>query len=162
MIAFRVLRSGAVELALRSSALRVEQALRESVTRLTLKLAAYTKAEKLSGQVLKVRTGTLRHDVNHRVQALAGVVRGTVGVRVRYGAPHEYGFKGQVNIKAHLRTIKQAWGRPIAPRSVPVRAFSRVLELPERSFLRSALADMTPAIRTDLVNSVTRAVQGAA
>ena len=71
----------------------------------------------------------------------------------------EYGFSGTVQVKAHMREIKQAFGRPLKePKFVQVRAHSANVNFPERSFLRTALRDLKPDIESDLKASIERAI----
>lgn len=112
-----------------------------AIVRLSIELQAYIKGSKLSGQVLRNRTGTLRRSINWRVVDTPTSIRGYVGTNVKYAKPHEYGFQGPVQVKEHLRTIKQAWGKPISETTFPVRSHTRQVNIPERSFLRSALRD---------------------
>lgn len=121
-----------------------------AVTRLSINLQAYVKENKLTGQVLHTRTGTLRRSINREVTSTPSAIRAVVGTNVEYAAGHEYGFNGDVNVKAHLRQITQAWGRPISPRSVQVQAHTKHVVLPERSFLRSALKDFEDRIVQDI------------
>ena len=121
---------------------KLRAAIKVAITRLTLTLQRDVKSGKLSGQVLKVRTGTLRRSIDQRVIENAAGVVGRVSTNVRYGRVHEYGYTGPFSVKAHLRTIKQAFGRQIAAKSVMVGSHSRNVKLPERSFLRSALKDL--------------------
>jgi phage gpG-like protein len=105
------------------------------------------KERKLSGQVLKNRTGTLRRKINYQLRETPTEVSASVGVQLSYAAVHEYGFDGIVTVKEHLRTITQAFGRPIAPVHVHRGAHQRHMKLPERSFLRSSLRENAPSIR---------------
>ena len=135
--------------------------LKVAITRLTIKLQRYVKAEKLSGQVLNVRTGTLRRSVDQVVEEAGDKIVGRVSTNVSYGKKHEYGFSGTETIEAHLREIKKAWGRSITPRQVMVREHTRTINLPERSFLRSALKDFAESgqITTELDAAVARAAK---
>lgn len=123
------------------------------VRRQGLGLARYVKAGKLSGQVLKTKTGTLRRKVNFQMEVTDTMVIGSVGVgmeEAKYARIHEYG--GTVTIKEHLRRIKQAFGRPLKdPKTITVKAHSA--HFPERSYLRSALKDMETEIKTDLTQA---------
>jgi phage gpG-like protein len=110
-------------------------------------LVRYVKEHKLSGQVLHVRTGTLRRKINYRVTQTAAAITGQVGVKLSYAAAHEYGLDVEEQVREHLRTAKMAFGRPIAPVTFSVRAHTRHMKLPERSFLRSSLREMTPEIQ---------------
>jgi phage gpG-like protein len=130
----------------------------DTITRLTINLQRYVKAEKLSGQALKVKTGTLRRSINQSVSDNGTSIVGRVGTNLAYGRAHEYGFHGAVTVKAHLRNITQAFGRSITPTEVTVRTFTRNMNLPERSFLRTALAELTAsgALQTQLAAAVVK------
>lgn len=145
---------------LRSYGGKVQTAIVQSVGRSALRLQREVMQNRLSGQVLNVRTGNLRRSIHHQVTSTGGAVIGEVNTNVRYGKAHEYGFAGTVNVKSSLRQVRQAFGRPLkSPRYVQVRVHSRNVRLPERSFLRSALRDMKPMIETDLQKSIEGALR---
>lgn len=145
---------------LRSYGDKVQTAIVQSVGRSALRLQREVMQNRLSGQVLNVRTGNLRRSIHQQVTSSGSAVIGEVNTNVRYGKAHEYGFAGTVNVKASLRQVRQAFGRPLkSPRYVQVRAHSRNVRLPERSFLRSALRDMKPMIETDLQKSIEGALR---
>lgn len=144
---------------LRSMGPRIREALRAAMTREAIALTRHTKEEKLSGQVLKNRTGTLRRSINFHVTENAAGVSASVGTNSKYGHAHEYGFTGAVSVREHLRTVKQAFGRPIDPVSVSVREHLRNMKLPERSFLRSSLRERTPSISEQLRAAVSGAIK---
>jgi len=132
----------------------------QAIGRLVLMLQRNVKADKLSGQVLRVKTGRLRRSINARTEGMDGnTPTGYVGTNVSYARPHEYGFTGQVNVKAHIRNIKTAFGKSITPQAVQVGGFSRQVNLPERSFLRTGLADLRPTIARELDIAVKEAVK---
>lgn len=150
----------------------------ESIGRLILKLQRKVKQEKLSGQVLKVRTDTLRRSIDQRLVTDNGAVTGVVSTNVKYGKLHEYGFEGTVqqNVKAHLRrskaqmkqSIKAGKGKPTkygkygkGNGEITVNAFTRTvhMKLPERSFLRSALDDMKHEILAELDKAVAEGIR---
>lgn len=131
-----------------------------AIWRLTLRLQRKVKEEKLSGQVLHVRTGTLRRSINAQVFDKGSSIYGVVGTNVKYAPPHEFGFSGSQQVKAHLRMMKTAWGHPVRnPRKIMVNAHQRQVNLPERSFLRSALAEMGPEIKLELEGAVNLAIR---
>lgn len=145
---------------LRSYGEKVQTAIVQSVGRSALRLQREVMQNRLSGQVLNVRTGNLRRSIHQRVTNTGSAVIGEVNTNVRYGKAHEYGFSGTVNVKASLRQVRQAFGRPLkSPRYIQVRAHSRNVRLPERSFLRTALRDIKPEIEADLRNSVKGALR---
>lgn len=117
-------------------------------------VAMYVKERKLSGEVLKNRTGTLRRSIHHRVDEGRSEIVGTVGTRVRYARPHEEG--GAFQIPAHTRTQTHAWGRPILPRPVTVRAHSATF--PQRAFLRPSLETMRGGIKDSIRGALSKAL----
>ncbi len=96
--------------------------------------------------------------IDLRVDQSATVVAATVFTDSAYARAHEYGFAGTVNVRASLRRITESFGRPISGKTISVRAYSRRMDLPERSFLRSALEDMAPAIRDEVEASLRETV----
>lgn len=126
---------------------RTRQEISIGMGRLCVRLVRKVQQEKLEGQVLKVKDGRLSRSIGDKVVTSDTQVQGIVSSAgpVEYAAAHEYGFKGSVDVKAHLREIKKAFGRPIPPKEVEVRAHARMMNLPERSFLRSALREFVEA-----------------
>lgn len=150
--------SGDKELIARIEAMpaAVHAALLRKVTVLALKLEAKIKTDKLSGQVLNVRSGALRRSISNAVEDSSTKITGRAfsSGDVKYAAIHEFGFKGSETVKAHTRVIKQAFGKAISPKTVMVSAFTRQMNMPERSFMRTALADM----QGEIVQGLTAAV----
>ena len=132
----------------------VRAALAKGITRAILEIERHVKQDKLSGQVLKVKTGTLRAKVNARIPVTetASGVEGIVGTKVSYAAVHEYGFAGTVNVREHLRKSKLG-------KAYTVGAHSRNVNLPERSFLRSALNDLRANSRDEIETAINRAIR---
>lgn len=135
-------------------------ALGQSIGRLVLMLQRNVKADKLSGQVLRVRTGRLRRSINARTEGIGTETpAGYVGTNVSYARAHEYGFAGRVTVKQHMRNIKQAFGRSITPVQVMVGTHTRRVDIPEKSFLRSALSELEPQIKSEIRGAVTEALK---
>jgi hypothetical protein len=128
----------------------VNSSLLRAITRLGIELQREVQQDKLSGQVLRSRTGSLRSSIDLTVDRSGGAVTASVFSDSRYAGAQEYGFTGTVSVRASLRRITEAFGRPIAEKTINVRAYDRRMDLPERSFLRSALDDMGPAIREEV------------
>lgn len=137
---------------------RIDAEVRQSIARSTLKLLIKVKREKLNGQVLNKRTGRLGRSITQKPIELSNGVAGIVGTNVEYAPPHEYGFNGDVTVKAHLRMIKMAFGKSISPKQVSIKTHTRKVDLPEKSFLRSALEEMRKEIKQDLEVSIQRGI----
>jgi len=118
-----------------------------AVNQLVMQLLRKVKADKLSGQVLRNQTGRLRRSINSQVIDTPDSITGSVGTNVVYGRRWEEGFRGTEQVKAHVRSIRQAWGRSITPREVQVGAFSRDLDIRPRPFLGPSLQELGPTIR---------------
>jgi len=124
---------------------------RKSVTtamlRITIDLQSHIARNKLAGQLLKRRTGTLAASIQHKVVSTTDGVTGIVGSRVNQGAPLAYanvlenGFDGTVTVKAHLRNIKEAFGKQIAPREVQVASHSARRHIKAYKYMASAMAE---------------------
>lgn len=134
-----------------------------ALQRVTIKLQAHVKEDKLTGQVLHVRTGTLRRSINRRVWVGSNSINGAVGTNVEYAAAHEFGFRGVVTVKEHVRRIFAAKRTSSRKRQLlgvtTVRAHTAHLNLPERSFLRSALRELQEYVTTEIKRAATGALK---
>lgn len=128
----------------------INSGLLRGMTQLGIELQRHVQEDKLSGQVLRSRTGSLKSSIDLRVDQSSGAITASVFSDSRYAGVQEYGFAGTVSVRASLRRIREAFGRPITEKTISVRAYDRRMDLPERSFLRSALEDMAPAIRDEV------------
>lgn len=160
MIRAEVIGDNALVANLRQSSLAAEKGVRDSIARLVLRLQRKVQTEKLTGQVLRVRTGTLRRSIEQIVVAEPDAVVGIVSTNVRYGRLHEYGYEGPVNVKGHLRTVVKAWGRTLkAPKKAQVSAHTRQVKFPARSFLRTSLREMQGAVEGELSKGISEAMR---
>lgn len=142
---------------------RVKQAL----AGLGIELANRVKATKLSGQVLKVRSGRLRNSINSRVTQAGDVYAATVGTKVVYGRFWELGFSGTESVRAHTRHVagrdvrgsrpdlKSGRGK-IAQGLGFVRAHDRIVHQAPRPFLRPAFNEMRGIARERLTAALGR------
>lgn len=140
----------------------IRDAANQGVARAIAKLGADLRnsiqQNKLSGQVLHARSGALKQSISVRVDRSATTVSATVFSDLDYAAAQEYGFSGTVDVRASLRQIKEAFGHPIAAQTIGIAAHSRRMDLPERSFLRSALDDLTPDISAGVADALREAL----
>ena len=153
--------TGDTEVAARLTSMpaRVRQALVKKLTELSLRLEAKIKGEKLSGQVLNVVTGNLRRSI-HQVPLQVTETSITAGVAssgdVKYAAIHEYG--GKTSAHEIVATKAQALHFMMGGKDV---FFKRVQHpgsvIPERSFMRSSLAEMREEITSGIKQAVREA-----
>jgi len=135
-----------------------DQGLARAITKLGIDLRNNIQQNKLSGQVLHARIGSLRQSIAVQIDPSDTAVGATVSSHLDYASAHEYGFTGTVNVGASLRRIKEAFGHPIAAKTIGVGAHSRRMDLPERSFLRSALDGMAPDIGAGIEDALRKAL----
>jgi phage gpG-like protein len=126
---------------------RVKAALLRKVTELSFKLESKIKADKLSGQVLNVRTGALRASIGNQVTETTTTVTGRAfsSGDVKYAAIHEFG--GKTAAHEIVATKAQALAFVVGGKQMFARRVQHPgSTMPERSFMRSSLADMKPEI----------------
>ncbi len=131
---------------------RLRAELRVGIGRAALLVQIDSKQNKLSGQVVNVKTGRLRRTINTKITQTDTGVQGTVGTNVEYAHVHEFGFQGAVSVREHLRRSKLG-------NEYVVRSHTMRMNIKERSFLRSALADMAGPIGAEFEHAVQRAVK---
>jgi hypothetical protein len=133
---------------------RVRDGVARAVARLGLELQRKVQQEKLTGRVLKLRTRTLRSSIDSQVTETATEVTATVGTNVFSGRIHEHGVAREWIIEArNARALRfTIGGQTIFRRRVTHPP------LPERSFLRSAMAEMAPQIEEELRDAVAAAI----
>jgi phage gpG-like protein len=134
------------------------EGLARAVAKLGIGLQSHIRQDKLSGQVLQSRSGALKASIEVATNRSATAVTATVSTDLDYAAAQEYGFSGTVSVRASLRRIKEAFGRPITTKTIAVGAHSRRMNVPERSFLRSALDDAIPDINAGVNDALREAI----
>ncbi len=112
---------------------------------------------KLSGEILNARSGKLRASLRATLAVDAGIAA-TVTADTPYAAFQEYCFDGVEGVREFFRRQVQAFGRPIAPVTVAVRAHDRQVRYPAHSYLRSALAELEPEIAPTLAQAAAKAL----
>jgi len=140
----------------------LQAALGAKADELAAALADLVKSDKLAGGVLNTRTGTLADSITASVAADADGVLASVGSEgdVKYAAIQEYGGK----TSAH--EILPVKADALAFIAGDAQHFARRVEhpgsvIPERSYLRSALEDMTDEILVGLAGAAAEAWESA-
>ena len=133
--------------------------LMQKVTALSIALQAHIVRDKLSGQVLNRVSGKLSRSIQEVVTQSGQSVIGRVfsAGDVKYAAIHEFG--GQTSPHDIYPKKADALAFVMGGKTV----FAKVVhhpgsKIPERSFMRSALADM----REEIVNGIAQAAKGGA
>jgi hypothetical protein len=156
MISASLENAGAVADWLRSLGPKAEAASAAASADIADRLLALAQ-DNLSGEVLNARTGALRRSLRASVDLSAGILA-TVTADTPYAAFQEYGFTGTETVRAHLRRQTKAFGRAIRPVEAQVKAYSRRVDYPAHSYLRSALAALAPDIASILADATAKAL----
>lgn len=115
---------------LQNKSLQARNKLKATIEELSVFLKNYVVNQKLSGQVLNRRTGRLSDSIKSEVTDSGSEITGTIGTNIAavpYAAIHEYGGE----VKTRLGTGK----------GKPKKNGKATFMMPERSYLRSSLAD---------------------
>lgn len=108
--------------------------------------------QKLSDDVLHVRTGRLRRSISTQNQDDGSTFRSSTGTNVVYARVHELGFQGTVQVREHMRQSKNG--------AFPVSAHAMRMNIPKRSFLASSLDARKTEIRLALLGAINGAAHG--
>ncbi len=138
---------------------QVAAALRRAVEAEAVKLTAYVKEQKLSGQALKIQTGALQRSINYQLLDEGGRIAATVGTNLVYAAIHEYGG----TTRAHV--IESSQAKTLAFQMGGQNVFCKRVNhpgsrMPERSFLRAALSENAGSIRAAIEEAEAAGVEG--
>jgi hypothetical protein len=136
----------ALQAKLQGAPAAMRRALLQKVTQLSIEVQRAVKSDKLTGQVLHVRTGTLRRSINRVVQERPDGVFASVGTNVGYGIGWENGF-----------TRKTGAGARGGPKNLKGIARERYFMAhppgsrhEQRPFLRPTLQEFQPRIVSEL------------
>ncbi len=153
MITFEIIGAREAAARLKEITPAIRAKLKAAMIALGYQLAGRVQSNRLSGQSLHARTSTLRRSIKSRVEESGTKMTGVVYTNVVYAPIHEFGFRGGVTVKEHLRRVKMAWGKPITERAVPVRAHTRQMNMPQRAFMQPEFEVMLPEIKATLTQA---------
>jgi len=168
---------------LKDARLRSTEIIRTEMERQAISLTRYIQEQKLSGQVLRSRTGDLRRSITYRMRDTAESFEAIVGTNLSYAGAHELGSKPHIILPKKAKALLFEAGGFIGPRMYMKTQMGRYISntkklkkaiagggmqfakivhhpgTPVRSFLRSALADRGPTIHEALIGAIQKALQ---
>jgi len=141
----------------------VHAALLQKVSGLVLKLEAYVKTRKLSGQVLNRKKGALIRSIGSKVEQATQAVWGIVfqSSDVPYGGIHEYGGTTSAHIIIPKKASVLAFIGKMGTKAFATKVNHPGSKMPERSYMRSSLREMSAEISMGLKETVVMAAQAA-
>ena len=130
---------------LRESSTNVGGALEQGMTTAMAKLAAYIQQNKLSGQVLNIRSGRLAQSVGHPTVTRESDTRvvGAIG-GVFYGKVHEFGATITINSAVNMAGI--GW------------RYLKTVTIPARPWLNPSIEEQQDMIAAEVVGAVKEAL----
>lgn len=149
-----------------------------AVEEATTLVQARVMKEKLSGQVLHVRTGKLRRSITQKIDRDTGSISGIVGTNTKYAKIHEFGgiirhppremllrhrlTRGGQLMKqeTNANLLRFAKKTHTMVRETTKQAKGYEVHMPQRSFLRSSLRDLTPDIKQMLYKAIRQTMEG--
>jgi hypothetical protein len=136
----------------------VSTGLVRTITKLGLDLQGRVQQDLASGQRLASRGGLSRFTVDLNLERSSDRIAATIFSGGEYAQPREYGLTSTIGVRASLWREKRSFRRTISEKVIILRAYNRKAALPERSFLRSALEEMGPAISGEVETAVRAAL----
>jgi hypothetical protein len=147
VITARLVGDDAVLAWLRAAPDAVASGLARAIATLGIELQRKIQEDELANQTLTARSGSLSNSL--QIDQSGDRIAATVSSGSNYNHPHEYGF-GAAGVGASLRHVKKAFRRPISGKAMSLQSYHRRIDVPEPSFLQSALEDMDPVIRDEV------------
>jgi phage gpG-like protein len=165
---------------------RVLRALAKTLDRENELTTAEIQANNLSrrgSSTLGVVTNRLRSSARPSRAVITGQrIESAIGSNVIYAGVHEFGFRGMVTVRAHLRRnprgdvfrggrsvtafltkdghIRRKRARPVAEGVSRVKAHTMQMNMPARAPFRSGVEDRLPAYRTAASDSLYKSWKG--
>jgi hypothetical protein len=124
--------------------------LARAITTLGIELQRKIAKSELTGQSLAARSASLGSNTSLQIDQSDDRIAATVSSGGAFTHARENRLSGAVDIGANLRRRTEAFARPIPRKAISMRPYRRRIDVSERSFLRSALEDMDPAIRDEV------------
>jgi len=145
---------------LRSIPDTVNTSLVPAITKLGVDLQRKIQEGAPGAQLLAARFRSLHSSIDLQIDQSADGVTATLLRDSGYARTGGYGSIGRVGVKNSLRQIKDTFRRPRSGKAVSVQSHSPKMDVPEHSFLRSALEEIEPAIREEVEAALNQAVKG--
>jgi len=135
---------------------KLHKALVKKCWSLALKLQAYIRANKLSGQVLNHQSGKLWRSIQSGVDDNPGSVYGKVfsSGDVKYAGIHEFGGTTKPHIIRAVNAKALAFKDYFGDTAFYKQVMHPGSKMPERSYMRAGLADMKDQIVEGLSEAV--------
>jgi len=127
----------------------INSGLVRSITRLGIDLQRTLQQDNIAGRAPMSRTAQLMSKSDFRVEQSDGTITASILLDF-HNAVWKGGLAGTTNVRTSLRRKREAFISPSARKVIGAPAGDGVPGLAEPSFLRSALDNMTSAVRDEI------------
>jgi hypothetical protein len=124
--------------------------LARAIAQLGIDLQRKIQETELADRMLSARSKSFERNVGLQIDESSDRIAATVSGDDEDASARGKHSDRKVDPSASLRHKRKAFRLAIAERRIDMRSYPRRIELPERAFLRSALEDMEPEIRSNL------------
>jgi len=135
----------------------INSGLVRGITRRGIGLQRTWQQDKIGGGVLTNRTTPLMSKSDFRIEQSGGTITASICLDFD-NAVRKEGQAGTTNARTSLRLKREAFISPSAGKVIGAPAEDGVPGLAEPSFLRSALDNMTSAVRDEIEATLTQAI----
>ena len=135
----------------------INSGLVRSITRLGIDLQRTLQQDNIAGRAPMSRTAQLMSKSDFRVEQSDGTITASICLDF-HNAVRKGGLAGTTNLRTSLRRRREAFFSPSAGKVIGAPADDGVPGLAEPSFLRSALDDMTSAVRDEIDATLAQAI----
>jgi hypothetical protein len=135
----------------------INSGLVRSITRLGIGLQRTLQQDNIGGRVPTSRTARLMSKSDFRVEQSDGTITASICLDF-HNVAGKGGLAGTTNVRTSLRRRREAFISPSAGKAIGPPAENGVPGPAEPSFLRSALDDMTSAVRDEIDATLAQAI----
>jgi len=135
----------------------INSGLVRSITRLGIDLQRTLQQDNIAGRAPMSRTAQLMSKSDFRVEQSDGTITASILLDF-HNAVWKGGLAGTTNVRTSLRRQREAFTSPRARKVIGTPAEDGVPGLAEPSFLRSALDNMTSAVRDEIEATLAQAI----
>ena len=135
----------------------INSGLVRGITRLGIGLQRTLRQDNISGRVPTRRTQPVMSKPDFRVEQSGGTISASICLDFQNAVRND-GLAGTLNVRTSLRRQREAFTGPRARKVIGTPAEDGVPGLAEPSFLRSALDNMTSAVRDEIEATLAQAI----
>jgi hypothetical protein len=128
------------------------------ITGLGIDLQRKLQETELGDQILATRSWSFEPNLSVQIDEGSDRIAANVASDNQFPLARGYRPDSTAHPRGNLRRIKNTLARPISEKTIEIRSFRRRMDIPECSFLHSALEAMDPEIRDNVEDALREAL----